>query len=171
MFDAAGTFTSTFLDVLSSHAFPGNVTQTFAFYNKTTIPYTPSSLSSSGGSGGGIGGGNWWSLYSPQEEFTRQGVLPYDNWYLYSDNYHTVDTYPKDFIMPSQFSMSDVGEVTSITSLHFTSYLTLHHLSLHFSLHLSLHFTSHFISLFRWLSFAPRGAFRPSLSATNATVR
>lgn len=119
MFDASGTFTSTFLDVLSSHAFPGTVQQTFAFFNKTNIPNTPSLT-------GGLSGGgnrssvsdNWWNLYSPLEEFTRQGVLPFDNWYLYSDNYRTVDTYPKDFIMPSQFSMSDVGEVGSVHITH-----------------------------------------------------
>lgn len=103
-FDAAGSFTSTFLDVLASHAFPGTVTQTFAFLNKQIFPApSHSSLVSSGV--------DWWSLYTPQSEFTRQGVLPSDQWYLYSDNYHTVDTYPRDFVLPSQFSMSDVGEV------------------------------------------------------------
>ncbi|CAE7441297.1 Mtm1 [Symbiodinium microadriaticum] len=106
-FDAAGSFTSTFLDVLSSHAFPGAVAQTFAFFNKQHFPQPRFPLS---------GGMDWWTLYSAQEEFSRQGVIPSDLWYLYNDNYSTVDTYPRDFILPSQFSMSDVGEVAKFRS-------------------------------------------------------
>ena len=111
-FEAADSFTSTFTAVLLSHAFPGSVQQTFAFFNRQVFQSPPPVCLSSGG--GDIELNDWWSLYSPREEFNRQGVIPSDLWYLYSDNYSTVDSYPKEFIMPSHFSMSDVGEVSTV---------------------------------------------------------
>eukprot|EP00602_Paraphysomonas_sp_CaronLab_P007390 CAMPEP_0185036120 /NCGR_PEP_ID=MMETSP1103-20130426/28615_1 /TAXON_ID=36769 /ORGANISM="Paraphysomonas bandaiensis, Strain Caron Lab Isolate" /LENGTH=899 /DNA_ID=CAMNT_0027573521 /DNA_START=60 /DNA_END=2759 /DNA_ORIENTATION=- len=100
-FEAADSFTSTFVSVIAAQAFPPSIQQCFAFNYKEAFH---------------VDAHQGWGLYSLRREFTRQGVLQSDLWRIWNDNYALADTYPREFILPSMLSMSDITEAAKFRS-------------------------------------------------------
>lgn len=97
-FNASESFTITFASGLSAHAFSNSLTQVFAFSYKFSSNF------------------EGWNIYNFRKEFLRQNVLTNDLWRIWCDNYALVDTYPREFILPSGLSMTDITEAAKFRS-------------------------------------------------------
>jgi hypothetical protein len=110
-FEAQENFTTTFLNFLTAQAFPSSPKQVFAFLYKENFNIENSSNPPNTSM---IHHG--WNLYSTRREFIRQGVLQSDLFRIWCDNYNLVDTYPKEFILPSGIPMEQIIEAAKFRS-------------------------------------------------------